>query len=399
MNIKKIAFIAVSRYSLVGFTFLTSILIARKLGADAQGEILGMLLLPQLFSSLLSINFPEQFLFYWSKKDNGLKNNFLYFVISNIIYFFLILCVSFIFFKEQYDQVTLVIYSIGILSNNFSTISFRAVISDIIVNFSVFIQGLFLIGSVYTLIYLDFNIYDFIWCYIISVYIPVFIVFSALIMKKKKGINNGKVAFKSFIKHSILSHGSKVSLIIESNFDRYYIMSNSTSGELAFYSVSQSLSNLIGMLFQLPINVTVIPYLNNMCETKRWRATLNLFVKIQLIMLVLTFIFITFSNDIVTLLYGSEYATSVVEVLNILLIAVCFRMPVVCINYFIRSIQKTHEILKVTLISMPMNIFLCLILIPKYGIIGAAHASLVSYGVFSLMSYYMFYKYKNYVEV
>ena len=72
---KSIFSVAMSRYILLFFTLLSSVIIARVLGPERQGEVVKLLFLPQIIASLISLNVPEQFLCYWSSREDSLRNN------------------------------------------------------------------------------------------------------------------------------------------------------------------------------------------------------------------------------------------------------------------------------------------------------------------------------------
>ncbi|OEE90361.1 hypothetical protein A140_03345 [Vibrio crassostreae 9ZC88] len=233
----------------------------------------------------------------------------------------------------------------------------------------------------------------FIYFYILSSYLPVLFL-ANVIIKKLMQKEDGNVGFKEFVMQSLISHGAKLSLIIESTFDRFYIMQTQDNSNLAFYSVAQNLSGLITTAIQLPLNSTILPYLNNTKEKERWTVTFKLYIKIQFSLAIFTVIGLLFSDFIVISLYGEEYQKANF-VLKVLMVAVCLRMPVICYSYYFRSIQKTHKMLKISLITMPTNIALCVYLIPIYGIEGGAYASLVSYCLFNAMSSVKFFAYRN----
>jgi O-antigen/teichoic acid export membrane protein len=93
-----------------------------------------------------------------------------------------------------------------------------------------------------------------------------------------------------------------------------------------------------------------------------------------------------FSSDIINILYGSEFR-SAAPVLTIYIWAgVAVFLGVASSQYLITENFTKLSFFR-TLIGMVFNVILNLLLIPKYGIIGAAYATLISYSAatFSLI--------------
>jgi O-antigen/teichoic acid export membrane protein len=78
--------------------------------------------------------------------------------------------------------------------------------------------------------------------------------------------------------------------------------------------------------------------------------------------------------------YGSAYAGSVAPFL-VLLLAVPLRTLFLILARYFFAIDRQGVNISLVLVSMPLNIVLNLWLIPRYGILGAALASLISYSL------------------
>jgi O-antigen/teichoic acid export membrane protein len=93
-----------------------------------------------------------------------------------------------------------------------------------------------------------------------------------------------------------------------------------------------------------------------------------------------------FSKDIINIIFGAEFQ-SAAPVLTIYIWAgVAVFLGVASSQYLITENFTKLSFFR-TLIGMVINVILNLVLIPKYGIIGAAYATLISYSVatFSLI--------------
>ena len=106
----------------------------------------------------------------------------------------------------------------------------------------------------------------------------------------------------------------------------------------------------------------------------------------------LFFVLLIFARQTLNLVFGSEYVAGSVA-LSILAVAYFFKVSLGLSSPLLKSIGKTRKILYATVISAVINIVLNLLLIPVYGMNGAAIAYLVS--MFVLYSLYMYFCYKH----
>jgi O-antigen/teichoic acid export membrane protein len=89
-------------------------------------------------------------------------------------------------------------------------------------------------------------------------------------------------------------------------------------------------------------------------------------------------IFIVFySNDIITLLFGSKYSAAG-SVLEILIWSVCFLFINGACSILLNASHKEFSVTKIYAIAALFNIILNFILIPKYSFIGASIATVLS---------------------
>ena len=87
-----------------------------------------------------------------------------------------------------------------------------------------------------------------------------------------------------------------------------------------------------------------------------------------------------FSADIINLLYGSKYLSSA-PILTIYIWAGAAVFLGVASSQYLVTENLTKISLFRTSLGMIVNVFLNIILIPKYGILGSAIATLISYSL------------------
>lgn len=88
---------------------------------------------------------------------------------------------------------------------------------------------------------------------------------------------------------------------------------------------------------------------------------------------------------LVPLLFGERYTPAVLPLLVLLPAAACLSPALVLSRYFTARAQQ-HQVIAILLVSLGLNVTLNLVWIPRYGTLGAAGASVASYGLqFALM--------------
>ena len=97
---------------------------------------------------------------------------------------------------------------------------------------------------------------------------------------------------------------------------------------------------------------------------------------------------ILLSKDIINILFGEGFQNSVVA-LQILLVGVVFMFQIPLFQIILNSVNKQKVVMYVGLVGLIVNIFLNLLLIPKYGFKGAAATTVMS-GLIVFIVYYFY---------
>ena len=105
---------------------------------------------------------------------------------------------------------------------------------------------------------------------------------------------------------------------------------------------------------------------------------------------------IVLSKDIINILFGEEFQDSVVA-LQILLLGVAFVFQIRLFQIILNSIDKQKVVMYIGLTGLILNVFLNLLLIPRYGFRGAA-ATTVASELMVFITYY-FYLYRSYLKI
>ncbi len=102
------------------------------------------------------------------------------------------------------------------------------------------------------------------------------------------------------------------------------------------------------------------------------------------------------SRNIVNILFGEQFQNSVVA-LQILFLGVVFVFQIRLFQIILNSIDRQKVVMYVGLIGLIINVFLNLLLIPKYGLGGAAFTTVISELI--VFSIYYFYLSRSYFEI
>ena len=165
-----------------------------------------------------------------------------------------------------------------------------------------------------------------------------------------------------------------------------------TISEVGFYAAAFRPLHLI-LIFSMAISAAFFPSLVKLSENKeKFRA---LFKKglglIFLLSLVIVFFGFVFSAQIINLLYGQPYFPSLAP-FRILVFSLIFSYPALFLANGLFALNKQKVLIKYFLLGFLANIFFNFLLIPEYGIIGCALATVLT---LSLTVLFAFLKLKN----
>ena len=161
------------------------------------------------------------------------------------------------------------------------------------------------------------------------------------------------------------------------NTDIIILGSLATAEEVGYYSSGQK---LIQLLYVIPtlIGISVFPQLAKFAESDPEKAKIIL-RKTLLASIIMAGAFVAIclplSEFIIKTVFGSEYAPSM-PIFRILLVSLLFVFPSSILGQAIFAYKKERYFIWISVVTILGNAILDLILIPKYGIAGAAYATI-----------------------
>lgn len=165
---------------------------------------------------------------------------------------------------------------------------------------------------------------------------------------------------------------------IMANTDSVMIGMIKNTEEVGYYATSL---RIIFFLYIIPtlISTSLMPALSKKTEDKdEVKNIVNSSIKIiNLIIIPIIFFSFFIGNDLITNIFGGQYVRSG-EIFKISSISLLFIFPAIILNSVVFIFNKHGSIVKITLVGTILNILINIILIPKYGGVGAAVATLIS---------------------
>ena len=207
---------------------------------------------------------------------------------------------------------------------------------------------------------------------------------------KIKFVDFSKKLFKKFILYGYPLIGLSLASYVLSSIDRYMIKYFLNTSEVGVYSANYGLAGGIIQPFLAILLISAYPIIMETFENKGEIETshvLNKTLSIYFIILIpIVFGITTLSKDISSVLLGESFQKGYRILPLIALGTFLFGLT----QYFYKPFElkkKTRTLSLLVFGVAIVNIILNLFFIPMFGILGAAYATLISYGCYLLSTY------------
>ncbi len=366
--------------------FIISILLARLLGPEGKGIITAIFVFPLLIVSLADMGIRQSSAFYIGKKQYPLSD-----VISSISFLWLItslisMTLVFVYFligpAERYSWVVLIIalgtvpiklieqYAKGIMlgRNQISTINISQILrvtsNFLAVILLVWILDLGVLGA--ALVHIAFAT-------VVSVYYIIKVLdYNKISFKPVKPIP--KLLFFKGISFAVVLFVINLNYKIDIMILDWLV----DPAEIGIYSVGVNFAEL---LWQIPAAVGMVLFAKSATtknELDSVTRSTSILRTVMPIMLITAIILAVFSTLVIKIFYGPDFIEAG-NILRLLLPGICFITISKILHPDLAARGYPLYALKVFVITLMLNIILNFLLIPYYGIHGAAIASTISY--------------------
>lgn len=179
-----------------------------------------------------------------------------------------------------------------------------------------------------------------------------------------------------------------LSSLVNGYADRFLISHFLGSAQVGIYSVGYNFATYVQGIITAPLWMTIFPIYTKIWETDGSAKTtefLNLFLNyyLALAILVIVGVMVT-SRELITLLATDKFAAAAsITPLVITSVMLYGTTHITAAGFYLA--KRTKTIAMLTLGCALINILLNLVLIPSYGILGAAYATVASYFILTVL--------------
>lgn len=198
---------------------------------------------------------------------------------------------------------------------------------------------------------------------------------------------------KMMLGFSVFLIPSGLSALILNMSNRYFLQEYQTLDDVGLYSLGAKLAGIIPFLFTEPVKKAFGPYLfEQIDDPGECKKTLTEFSRIFLAGLSVIALSVSlFSRELIMIMSDKSYAESY-TIVFVLSVSYLFLGLSGIIVMGIHITRKTWIIILIWPVSAIVNIFLNIWLIPLYGRMGAAIATLLSVGMINIFYFYALHK-------
>lgn len=385
----------ISFFFLLGF----SVLVARLLGPEGQGEFTLLILIPTILARFGHLGFDASFSYF--STDERFKYGVVFSIWFFLVLSFLFLCTIFIAFYNssfyelpKIDTPNLIINAMALLATLFMS---RTLLMSLLVgqNKIRIHSGLSILEAVCPLIILlgFMPFFDlsaevvFLVMLITMTLVNFILILECRTVLLLPGYGLTYIAFKYGVKswtNNILNQ-----LIYRSDL----LMVAYFLGviEVGFYSIALMLVEK-SWFFTTAISNALFPILRAGDDGKLLTARL---VRVSVLFTFMVSIFLVLTgNALISFIFGDDFSKSWVPLLWLLPGVIALTIPKVLVTQF-AAMNKMEFAVYSSSPALVLNILLNLFLIPELGLKGAAIATSISYVVYSLLNIYFFTRLTN----
>lgn len=163
--------------------------------------------------------------------------------------------------------------------------------------------------------------------------------------------------------------------------DRFFLKYYADLSEVGIYSLGYKFGFLLMMLVIIPFGHTWDVQRFNVCKLENARETFQkVFVMISFVLITVAFLLSIGCRDLIRIMASPEFE-SAYKVIPIILLAFIFQAWTGYVNFGIFLAEKTIHTAKANIIAAITVTIFCYLLIPCYGSLGAAYATLIAFVV------------------
>lgn len=369
---------------------LISVLIARILGPEKQGLYSLVILLPSMLMTLLNLGVGSATVYFTGKKKYDLQTivstNVILALILSMISIVVGVLVLFLFHNSIFNEVpiTLLLLFLGILPILFFN-SFLQSVFHGLEDFKTY-NAIALLGQMINLITLIVFIYllpldltGALISYTLGHIVTMILIISVLKAKTYKvTLNSFSFNFlKESLSYGYKAHMSNIISFLNYRADILLIAFFLTPAAVGIYNVAIQIAERLWILSG-PVATVLFPRISSTEKEVQNSLTAIVSRNVLFLSIIVGVLFYLLSDFFVWLLFGSNYIEAS-EIIRVLLPGITVFASERILSNSLAGKGRPELNLYTSLVTLTTNIILNVILIPKYGLVGAAFATSVSY--------------------
>lgn len=214
-----------------------------------------------------------------------------------------------------------------------------------------------------------------------AVIVTNFIIYIALFLKINHFSPKLKISLKGdilpFYRFSFVGFLGMLVNFLNYRLDIWFVSYYQGTIQLGLYALAVNFAQFVMMLSKT-ISSVMMPYLSEDNTIYR-REIFKLYSRLNFTAIFLISIFLYFTGEyLLILLYGKEFAGSSAP-FQILIIGMLFTGPSQLFSSYLSASNRNDLCLYTNIVGLTFTVILDIVLIPKFGIIGSAYATLLSY--------------------
>lgn len=381
-------------------SFIVGIWLARYLGVTQFGLFNEAIAFVALFGTIASIGLRRitvrELVIRPDEQDQILGSAFTLLLVSGIIFWLICTAIAYFFYADN----VIVFYLICAISLSFTFRAFESINyffeAEVKLKYVVYATNTaYILGNLIKIVLIlsSANLFAFAILYTIDIglsALSLFVVFNT----KGRSIFNWK--YSKRIALQLLHDGAPLifaglMITLNSRVDQIMIGKMLSAKEVGWYAAAVKLTEL---WFFIPniIRTSIFPNIvqshanNQQVFYEKLEQILHLFCVFAYLVIIPV---VLFNEQIIQWTYGEDFRNSS-KALSILIILVLFIGIDIVKNSYLIIHNWTRLKLVFSIIAASINVIANLILIPKYGMIGACYASLLSYGISAYFATWFF---------
>lgn len=374
---KKIYHIFVGNFSVSLLAIFFSLCVANIYDPVVYGRFAYILSFSLILSVFLKVGLDNSIIYFYPKKNvsyNFTSISFIFFL--SIIFYFVLL----LFDIQNLVLIIVLSFLLAIKDIVFAVYRSNGLISKY------FLHNFLFVGILqFIFLYFIFNYTDYLNVIVVNIICLLF--FSVTLLKRV--LLNLKFNFDvPFFKFGLVSMFSALAGVFLSKIDVLMIKEYLGYHDVAAYQLSTQISNFLGF-FLGTFNIIFAPIISKMYASGDIKELGVLYVKSTRLLSIVVFfigvIFVYFS-DVILGFFDSSYVYASSS-LHVLIISQFIVVLFGSVGYILTMTGSPEKQLKRLIIASLVNIFLNVLLIPRYGIYGASVATFIALFLNGLLGY------------